>query len=128
MYMRQNLLILTILAAASGAGAQEAEGDFDFVVPELPVIQLCAVEENTQNPVPFASISVEYVDTIVASTTDSMGLLDFTPRSFPFTLTASGEGMMECTYGILEQPEGPLTILMSREPAKEENVLTMNDQ
>ncbi len=116
------------MAAAFGVGAQEVEADFEFVVPELPVIQLCAVEENTQDPVPFASISVEYVDTIIASTCDGMGLLDFTPRSFPFTLTASGEGMMESTYAIMEQPEGPLTILMSREPAKEEKALTLNDQ
>ncbi len=118
--MRHSLLILTIVAAAFGAGAQEAEADFEFVVPELPVIQLCAVMENTQDPVPLAHISAEYVDTIVASTTDGMGLLDFTPRSFPFTLTASGEGMMESTYAIMEQPEGPLTILMTRQPAKEE--------
>lgn len=127
-FMRQNLLILTIMATAFSAGAQEAEPEFEFAIPELPVIQLCAVEEMSQDPVPFASISVEYTDTIVGSTTDGMGLLDFTPRSFPFTLTASGEGMMECSYAIMEQPEGPLTILMTREPAKEEHALTMNDQ
>lgn len=125
--MRHNLLILTIMATAASAGAQEVEAEFDFVVPELPVIQLCAVEENTQDPVPFASISVEYSDTIIASTTDSMGLLDFAPRSFPFTLTASGEGMLDSTYGVLEQPEGPLTILLTREPAKHDEILTMND-
>ncbi len=120
--MRKNLLILAIGAAAFGAGAQEPE--FEFAMPELPVIQLCAVEEGSQDPVPFASISVEYADTIVASTTDRMGLLDFTPRSFPLTLTASSEGMQQATYGIMEQPEGPLMILMTREPAEEQRELS----
>ena len=109
--MRHDLFIWTIMAAAFGAGAQEPE--FEYAQPELPVIQLCAVEEASQLPIPFASISVEYADTIVYSKTDETGLLDFTPRSFPFTLTASGEGMLESTYGIMEQPEGPLTILMA---------------
>ena len=121
--MRKNLLISAIAATAFSAGAQEPE--FEISMPELPVIQLCAVEEGSQDPVPFAEISVEYVDTIVSSKTDGMGLLDFTPRSFPFTLTASGEGMQASTYGIMEQPEGPLTILMAREPAKEENSVAM---
>lgn len=118
--MRHILLIMALATSASGATAQDDEADFEYAVAELPVIQLCAVEENTQAPVPFASISVEYVDTIVNASTDAMGLLDFTPRSFPFTLTASGEGMIKSTYGIMEQPEGPLTILMTRESAKEE--------
>ena len=123
--MRRVILISAMVAAASGAGAQDPE--FEFAMPELPVIQVCAVEESTQNPVPFASISVEYVDTIVSSTTDEMGLLDFTPRSFPLTLTANGEGMMEVSYGIMEQPEGPLTIIMTREPAEERRSI-INDQ
>ncbi|MDE5813065.1 MAG: hypothetical protein K2H72_02155, partial [Muribaculaceae bacterium] len=79
--MRHDLLIWTITAAAFGAGAQEPE--FEYALPELPVVQLCIIEEGSQIPVAFASISVEYVDTIVSSTTDEMGLLDFTPRSFP---------------------------------------------
>ena len=120
--MRTDLLISALAAAAFGAEAQEPE--FEFAIPELPGIQLCAVEEGSQDPVPFASISVEYVDTIVSSKTDGMGLLDFTPRSFPLTVTASGDGMQASTYGIMEQPEGPLTILMTREPAKEQNELS----
>lgn len=120
--MRHILLIMAFAASISSAYAQDNEADFEYAVAELPVIQLCAVEENTQVPVPFASISVEYVDTIVNASTDAMGLLDFTPRSFPFTLTASGEGMIKVTYGIMEQPEGPLTILMTRESAKEETL------
>lgn len=120
--MRNNLLISAIAATAFSAGAQEPE--FEISMPELPVIQLCAVEEGSQDPVPFADISVEYVDTIVSSKTDGMGLLDFTPRSFPFTLTARGEGMQDSTYGIMEQPEGPLTILMAREPAEDQKELS----
>ncbi len=89
---------------------------------EPAVIQLCAVEEETQNPVPFVAIEVEYADTIVNVSTDEKGMLDFTPISFPLTLTANSEGMMETSYGIFEQPDGPLTILMTREPAKEEQV------
>lgn len=109
------IFIFTMAATIFGAGAQVPE--FAFAIPELPTIQLCAIEEKSQSPVPFASISMEYADTIVCSTTDEMGLLDFTPRSFPLTLTANCEGMQEATYGIMEQPEGPLTILMTREPA-----------
>lgn len=120
--MRKTLLISAITAAAFGAGAQEPE--FEFVLPEIPVIQLCAVEEETEEPVPFASISMEYADTIITQSTDERGLLDFTPRSFPLTLTATGEGMMEATYGIFEHPLEPLTIVMTREPAKEQNELS----
>lgn len=114
--MRHFLLLMALIATASGVTAQDDEAAFEYAVAELPVIQLCAVEESTQNPVPFAAISMEYVDTIVTSSTDAMGLLDFTPRSFPFTLTASGEGMIKTSYGIMEQPEGPLTIPIARQP------------
>ncbi len=117
--MRHILLILSVVAAAFGAGAQEAGAELDFVLPELPVIQICAVEEETQNPVPFVAIELEYADTIVNVSTDEKGLLDFTPLSFPLTLTATSEGMMETSYGVFEQPDGPLTILMTREPAED---------
>lgn len=120
--MRHNLLILTIVAAASGVGAQDVGAEFDFVMPEPAVIQICAVDESTQYPVPFVSISVEYADTIVNAATDEKGLLDFTPLSFPLTLTATSEGMLETSYGIFEQPDEPLTILMTREPAEEKKV------
>ncbi|MDE6548255.1 MAG: hypothetical protein K2L22_04580 [Muribaculaceae bacterium] len=120
--MRHNLLILAIMAAASGAGAQDVGAEFDFVMPEPAVIQICAVDESTQDPVPFVSISVEYADTIVNAATDEKGLLDFTPLSFPLTLTANSEGMMEASYGIFEQPDEPLTILMTREPAEDKKV------
>ncbi|MDE5839545.1 MAG: hypothetical protein K2H49_01355 [Muribaculaceae bacterium] len=112
--MRHILLTLSIAAIVSGATAQDA--DFDYATAELPVIQLCAVEEKTQDPVPFVTISIEYADTIIGGITDGMGLLDFTPRSFPLTLTANGEGMAETTYGITDPPEGPLTISMTRKP------------
>ena len=120
--MRHNLLILAIVAATSGAGAQDVGAEFDFVMPEPAVIQICAVDESTQDPVPFVSISVEYADTIVNAATDEKGLLDFTPLSFPLTLTANSEGMMEASYGIFEQPDEPLTILMTREPAEDKKV------
>ncbi len=120
--MRHDLLILSVLAAASSARAQEVGAEFDFVLPEPAVIQLCAVEEETQKPIPFVAIEVEYADTIVNVSTDDKGLLDFTPLSFPLMLTANSEGMMEASYGIFEQPDGPLTILMTREPAKEEEL------
>ncbi len=122
--MRHKLLILLAITSGAGAGAQDPE--FEFVMPTLPSIQICAVEEITQAPVPFASIAVEYADTIISSTTDEKGILDFTPLSYPLTLTANGEGMKETIYGIFEQPDEPLIILMAREPAKEENQLTMN--
>ena len=120
--MRHNLLILLAMTSIAGAGAQEPE--FEFDMPTLAVIQVCAVEETTQDPVPYASISVEYADTIVNSITDENGLLDFTPLSFPLTLTANCEGMLETTYGIFEQPDEPLTILMTREPAEERKDLS----
>lgn len=126
--MRNFLLISAIVLGASGAGAQDPNFEFEFQLPEIQAIQLCAIEEQTQDPVPFVSISVEYADTIVTAQTDEKGLLDFTPLSFPLTLTANSEGMLETTYGIMEQPDEPLTILMTREPAKDENQLTMVDK
>lgn len=122
--MRYFLLIFAMATAAFGARAQEPE--FEFVMPQLPVIKLCAVDEISQNPIPFVSISMEYADTIMSSTTDAKGLLHFTPRSFPLTLTANVDGMQETTYGIWEQPDGPLTILMTREPAEEKRKLSLS--
>lgn len=121
--MRHKLFIL--LAITLGAGARAQDPAFELVVPTLPSIQICAVEETTQDPVPFASISVEYADTIISSTTDEKGILDFTPLSFPLTLTANSEGMKETIYGVFEQPDEPLIILMAREPAKEENQISL---
>lgn len=122
MDMRTNLLILTMTAAAFGAGAQDPEFEFEF--PEIQNIQICAMEEGTEAPVPFASISVEYADTIITQSTDEKGLLDFTPLSFPLTLTAKCEGMQDAIYGLYEHPEEPLTILMTREPIEEKEHTT----
>lgn len=115
--MRIRLFIISLLSVFC-IKAQDTE--IEFVIPELPVIQLCAVEETTQDPVPFASITVEYVDSVVNCSTDAMGLLDFTPLSFPLTVTATGEGMKECSYALMSHPEEPLFILMTRDPAKEQ--------
>ncbi len=118
--MRHLFIIVMIVASAFCAWAQDAGAVVEYAEAELPVIQLCAVEDSTENPVALVTISVEYADTIIVATTDEMGLLDFTPRSLPFTLKAKCEGMQEVSYGVLEQPEGPLTITLTREPAKEE--------
>ena len=123
--MRNYLLISAMVLTVSGAAAQDPDCEIEFKLPEIQAIQLCAIEEQTQDPVPFVSISVEYADTIVTAKTDEKGLLDFTPLSFPLTVTANSEGMMETSYGIMEQPDEPLTILMTREPAKDENQLSM---
>ena len=123
--MRNYLLISAMALTVSGAGAQDPDFEFEFELPEIQAIQLSAVEEKTQDPIPFVSISVEYADTIVNCATDEKGHLDFMPLSFPLTLTATCEGMVETTYGLMEHPEEPLTILMIREPAKEENHLSM---
>ena len=125
----RNILLISATAALASSGAmaqEEPDLDFDygFDIPELATIQVCAIEEATESPVPFATISVEYTDTVIKQTTDEKGLLDFTPLEFPLTLTASGEGMMEASYGIFEQPEGPLKIIMTREPAEERKELS----
>lgn len=127
--MRLRLFLISLLTVFC-LKAQDTE--IEFSVAELPVIQLCAVEDSTQNPVPFVSITIEYADTIVNNVTDEMGLLDFTPLSFPMTLTAVGEGMLECCYALFSQPDEPLVILMTRDPAKlQENTAYLdndNDQ
>lgn len=115
----RHIFLLILAIAVTGAKAQDTV--VEYLVPELPVVQLCAVEEGSEVPVPFASITVEYVDSIVKSTTDEMGLLDFTPLSFPLTVTAAGEGMIDSTYALMSHPEEPLVILMAREPAEKEN-------
>lgn len=124
--MRNLLFISAMAAMAFSAGAQdpEPEFDFDFELPEMQVIQICAVEEGTENPIPFASISIEYSDSILNETTDENGHLDFTPIEYPLTLTANCEGMQEVTYGLFEHPEETIIIVMPREAAKEQKELS----
>lgn len=114
--MRYILLLISAFAAF-GAGAQDTE--FEYVIDSLPVFQLSAVEASTQLPVPYASITVEYADSIMNCTTDSIGFLDFTPLSFPLTVTANAEGMLEATTAFMRHPKEPIVILMAREPAEE---------
>ena len=113
--MRQRLLISALAASVSGLWAQDPAAG--FVLPQIPAIQVSAVEEGTEEPIPFVSISVEYADTIITQSTDEKGKLDFTPLEFPLTLTANCDGMEETTFGLFEHPEEPLTIIMVREPA-----------
>lgn len=115
--MRLRLLLIFMLAVFC-MKAQDAE--FEFIIPELPVMRVFTVEESTQDPIPYASITVEYVDSIVKCSTDEMGYIEFIPLSFPLTLTVSGEGMKESSYALMSQPEEQLVIPLTREPAKEQ--------
>ena len=73
-------LAIAIITAAAG-GTQE--------------INLRIIEDTTLEPIPFATIAVEYADTITGGMADEDGSYSFTPRSLPLKLKVSGFGMNE---------------------------------
>ena len=73
-------------------------------------IRLHVVEANSSESIPFATIAVEYCDTIIGSMTDTEGAYSFTPRSLPLNLKVSGFGMEESSMSISTIPDSLVTV------------------
>ncbi|MDE6561206.1 MAG: hypothetical protein K2K75_07490 [Muribaculaceae bacterium] len=101
--MRNSLLLACLLAASFSVAAKDIKGRI--------------VSEVDRKPVAYASISVEYPDTIVRYDADRKGRFRFEPMSFPFTVTIKGEGMSEAVYGLMSMPDKGLVLEVTPDPA-----------
>ena len=91
-------LAIAIITAAAG-GTQE--------------INLRIIEDTTLEPIPFATIAVEYADTITGGMADEDGSYSFTPRSLPLKLKVSGFGMNEKDINISSVPDSLVTVALT---------------
>lgn len=78
--------IATIIAACSIAMAQ--------------TIKVGVIDTTASEPIPFATIVVEYRDTLTGGMADTDGIFSFVPRSLPLNLKVSGFGMKENSISI----------------------------
>ena len=102
--MRHKLLLLCVAGAFLTAAAKD-------------IMKVRVISDADRRPVAFTSLAVEYPDTIMTHLTDRKGKLKFTPRSFPLTVTAHAEGMLDATYGLMSMPDGTVTIEIAPNPA-----------
>ncbi|MDE6547912.1 MAG: carboxypeptidase-like regulatory domain-containing protein [Muribaculaceae bacterium] len=102
--MRNSLLLACLLAACFSVAAKDT-------------IKGRIVNEVDRKPVAYASITVEYPDTIVRYEADRKGRFRFEPMSFPFTVAAKGEGMSEAVYGLMSMPSKGLVLQLAPDPS-----------
>ena len=81
------------------------------------ILRIRVVNDADRRPVPFASLTVEYPDTIVRYETDRKGRLAFSPACFPITVTAGAPGMLDSTVGMISMPEGKVVVEVAPDPA-----------
>ena len=79
-------------------------------------LKLRVVNESDRRPVAFASLSVEYPDTIICYEVDRKGRLSFMPASFPLTVTARASGMLDSTIGLMSMPDEKVVIGIAPDP------------
>lgn len=75
------------------------------------------VSEDDAKGVGYASLAVEYPDTILNYEADRKGRFSFEPSSFPLTITARAEGMIESAYGFMSMPTKAIKVEMSPDPS-----------
>lgn len=91
--------IATIIAACSIAMAQ--------------TIKVGVIDTTASEPIPFATIVVEYGDTLTGGMADTDGIFSFVPRSLPLNLKVSGFGMKENSISISTMPDSLVTIALA---------------
>ncbi len=102
--MRYSLLLICILAATFTATAKDT-------------LKGQVVSEADHRPVPNATLSVEYPDTILIYAADRKGRFKFDPSSFPLTIAAKGEGMTESVIGLMSKPDSKIVIKLAPDPS-----------
>lgn len=96
--MRKTFMILSILLSFLSAYSKN--------------LSLKIIERESGEPVPFATIVVEYGDTITGGMADTSGVFSFIPRSLPLNLKVSGFGMKENGMGISTIPDSVITVAL----------------
>ena len=95
---RTTTAIATIIAACSIAMAQ--------------TIKVGVIDTTASEPIPFATIVVEYGDTITGGMADMDGIFSFVPRSLPLNLKVCGFGMKENSMSISTMPDAIVTVAL----------------
>lgn len=72
------------------------------------------IEQDSNDAVPFASLTIEYPDTIISAVTDIEGRFSLTPLTLPFILKANGFGLKESLVELSALPDSVLTISLEK--------------
>lgn len=76
-------------------------------------IKVGVIDKTTSEPIPFATVVVEYGDTITGGMADTDGIFSFVPRSLPLNLKVSGFGMKENSMSISTLPDSLVTVALA---------------
>lgn len=71
------------------------------------------IEKDSFESVPFATIVVEYSDTITGGMADNEGIYSFTPHSIPLNLKVSGFGLKEQAIRFTSIPDSLVTVALT---------------
>ena len=71
------------------------------------------IEKDSFESVPFATIVVEYSDTITGGMADNEGIYSFTPHSIPLNLKVSGFGLKEQAIRFTSIPDNLVTVALT---------------
>lgn len=77
------------------------------------LIHISVIDTTTSDPIPFATIVVEYGDTITGGMADTDGIFSFVPRSLPLNLKVGGFGMKENSMNISTIPDTIVTVALA---------------
>lgn len=73
-------------------------------------INVGVIDATTSEPIPFATVAVEYGDTITGGMADTDGIFSFVPLHFPLTIKVGGFGMKENCMDISTMPDSIVTV------------------
>lgn len=83
-----------------------------FLSAHSKELSLKVIERESGDPIPFATIVVEYGDTITGGMADTDGIFSFVPRSLPLNLKVGGFGMKENSMSISTMPDTIVTVAL----------------
>lgn len=75
-------------------------------------IDLKVIEKETNEAVPFASLVIEYPDTLVVNSTNIKGYFSFVPISLPLTIKIKSLGLKETSATITSLPDSIVTFVL----------------
>lgn len=76
-------------------------------------IDLKVMEKESNEDVPFASLVIEYPDTLVVNTTNIEGFFSFVPISLPLTIRIKSLGLKETSATITSLPDSIVTFALN---------------
>ena len=104
--------ILTTIVLQSTA-QESAVSPMDHSAQHSKEMLIKVIEKESFEPISFATIVVEYVDTIIGGMADTDGIYSFVPQSLPLNLKVSGFGMKESIMKISTLSDSIVTVALS---------------